>query len=741
MVPMRIMDNIMGDWFNDQDSMHARGTDGIPSTLKTIAAHYTACHPASPYRFRPFGNQGIIRLKDYRYHADLAAIFPEAPLESFVYVWGKYFAKSAGVLKFSLFPYGPAKVYMNGVQIASSNIFTERYIGSSIPIDLPLTTGWNHLVIRFSRTRAGFGGAFGTWLGKLDYYFLKPLSECEDQEGFVYTQPMAFPLPAIPCGDVACQVSEDIWESNTHWDAMAQSKGSFGRIFGLPPGGIALARTQVRIPRGMPVACRLSGSTQGLMRLMVGTAVLYDQNQGGVVGQTRELSPGTYPVVVVSGCPMGTWDLQVSLVDPVSNEPLEFENPLLSAKSPYVWLYGGLFASEEAALEGQSDFDPDQLIQTSEGPSYWRLDFPGGWVRQYNENELYGHWSYPLGVTLSGLVETSRTLVDKTFCQTLGDYVASHVRKSIGTFPYAMWDKEHLGGATAVHHLLTSIDSLDDCGSFGSCVMEVARDHDAGPFRPIVDYIADYIAHRQIRLPDGTFFRKNLMHTFHEDTMWADDLYMSVPFLCRYSQLSGDGSYLDDAARQFLGFKKHLYMEDKQVMSHVYDFKREMATGVPWGRGNGWTLFSLSELLGVLSQEHPLYSRLLEFFQELCAGYLRLQDAHGMWHQVLDMPRSYPETSCTAMFIYAFCKGIRFGWLEDPTPYRQACIKAWDALERHAIDWQGNIHGVCRGSEFSFSPVYYAEELTPRLNDTHGIGIVLLAGVEMLRMKKWISAL
>ena len=47
-----------------------------------------------------------------------------------------------------------------------------------------------------------------------------------------------------------------------------------------------------------------------------------------------------------------------------------------------------------------------------------------------------------------------------------------------------------------------------------------------------------------------------MMHHFHNMTMWADDLYMSVPFLVRYSQFTGDQKYLDDAANQFFGFKK-----------------------------------------------------------------------------------------------------------------------------------------------------------------------------------------
>ncbi|MDR1863698.1 MAG: glycoside hydrolase family 88 protein, partial [Treponema sp.] len=68
-----------------------------------------------------------------------------------------------------------------------------------------------------------------------------------------------------------------------------------------------------------------------------------------------------------------------------------------------------------------------------------------------------------------------------------------------------------------------------------------------------------------------------------------------------------------------------------------------------------------------------------------------------------------------------------------------AAEKAWQALERYSVDKDGNVWGVCRGSEFSFNPRYYAEHLLPRLNDTHGIGIVLLAGVELLKMRRGLA--
>jgi len=171
-------------------------------------------------------------------------------------------------------------------------------------------------------------------------------------------------------------------------------------------------------------------------------------------------------------------------------------------------------------------------------------------------------------------------------------------------------------------------------------------------------------------------------------------------------------------------------------MSHVYDFKFNKPTNIPWGRGNGWVLFSLAELLRVLPEDHADREELMRFFRDLCEGYLALQGENGLWHQVLTMPESYEETSCTSMFVYAYAHGIRCGWLADREPYIAAVEKGWQGLARLAIDKHGNIYGVCRGSGYAFSPLYYKDDLSWNLNDTHGIGIVMLAGIETWLMRK-----
>jgi rhamnogalacturonyl hydrolase YesR len=106
---------------------------------------------------------------------------------------------------------------------------------------------------------------------------------------------------------------------------------------------------------------------------------------------------------------------------------------------------------------------------------------------------------------------------------------------------------------------------------------------------------------------------------------------------------------------------------------------------------------------------------------------------------VLDEHDSYPETSCTSMFAYAFARGVQYGWLKDVDTYVRTVFKAWEALNRGSVDRLGNVYGVCRGSEFSFTSDYYKRDLLWNLNDTHGIGIVLLAGVEVHRLTQFLQ--
>lgn len=147
-------------------------------------------------------------------------------------------------------------------------------------------------------------------------------------------------------------------------------------------------------------------------------------------------------------------------------------------------------------------------------------------------------------------------------------------------------------------------------------------------------------------------------------------------------------------------------------------------------------MFSLSYFLDGLTEELENYNELMKLFLTLSGSYRRLQGEKGLWHQVLTDSSSYEEASCTAMFTYAFSKGVKNGWYgEEAFLYREAAEKGFKGLTEYCIDKDGSVYGVCKGSGFSFTKEYYRDELFWVVNDNHGIGIVLLAGNELLDLE------
>lgn len=719
----------MGRYFEDHQSMFAQTGMQVERTLDAVMRRYRGQNPPIGPTFRAYAREGIMRGKDYRYEADFNRWFGRAPNGVYVYAWATIWSDCAGELKFDLSVHCPTVVYLNQQCAFRSTFLEERYPDERQKLRLPLEEGWNHLVLRFQKTSAGFGGVFGTWLGKAPYYFLMPTAERSGQEGWIFCEPQTSELAVIPDRGATEAGTGVTWLPRSEWTPGQQAMGQCRRIFGLKGGASAVGWTRGAFLQPGRGQYALRGRSLGPITVTIADQVVFTAARAGAISGTVRVPFGCHDVMVRTDCAGRDWGFEFALRDDTG--PVSFSSPCQVQGSPLPWIYAGPLGAEQAdALVKVHNLN--KLVRGIDGDTYWRLDAPKLWVRPYNTNAHYGRWNYPLGVTLYGLLHSAQLIGSEETQR----YIVGHMTFCSEIFDYAMWDRQQYGGATNVHHLLTSIDSLDDCGSFGSSLLEVMKYADIPGGRSIADYVADYITSKQVRLPDGTFFRKHLMHVFHEDTLWADDLYMCVPFLCRYYQLTGDARYVDDAARQFIGFRKLLYMPEKKLMSHVYDFSRGMATGVAWGRGNGWVLFSLSELLMVLPEQHPQRETVLGMFRELCSGCLAQQDAVGMWHQVLDEHDSYPETSCTSMFACAFARGVRFGWFVAPGPYLRAAFKAWEAINRVSVDRLGNVHGVCRGSEFSFTSDYYKRELLWNLNDTHGIGIVLLAGVEVLRLSQ-----
>lgn len=715
----------MGYYFDDSQSINAyEGTDP-QAIISSLAYRYMGQNLKHGLYYRAYTNNGIVRTTDYRYLVDFNKIFPDSKDKECVWAFTKFYSAGKSSFGWDINCFGPMVVYVNGEVAYKSDIFKERYSETSTRVFMDVEEGWNDIRIQFKKTKAGFGGQFGTWIGKWDMYTLMPTKERDGQEGFVFTE--LVPDDYVPEFEIG--MSEMDFDKKLYpvinWSDDEMKKGQLTRMFGTPNGQYAVGYTKVFADDINNTTHKFTLDTKGETVVYINKKEVF-KTKGGKETFDATLPLGTYDIYVKCICDGSDWGYTLEC------DTVEFESAARVKGTDDVWMYIGTFVKD---FEFPFDTASDMLHIVGEPATYWRLDAPDTFVRPYNENTLFGRWNYPLGVTMYGLLHTAIAIGSED----IKNYIKDHVQLCIDTLEYALWDKEQYGGATSIHNLLTSIDSLDDCGSFASMMLEVNKYLGLRDVKKVADYVGDYIYNHQSRLEDGTFFRKEMMHHFHNMTMWADDLYMSVPFLVRYSQFTGDQKYLDDAANQFFGFKKRLFMPEEKIMSHVYDFKYDSKTNVPWGRGNGWVVFSMTELLEVLPEDHPKRNDLIEFLNTLCEGYLALQDDEGMWHQVLNDHESYPETSCTSMFIYAFSRGIRFGWLKNPEKYVKAIYKAWKGVSKTSVDSNGNVYGVCRGSEFSFIADYYKYELGWNLNDTHGTGIVMLAGIEVIRLNKFLA--
>ena len=160
----------------------------------------------------------------------------------------------------------------------------------------------------------------------------------------------------------------------------------------------------------------------------------------------------------------------------------------------------------------------------------------------------------------------------------------------------------------------------------------------------------------------------------------TDDVYMTVPLLVRKWKATGQAAFIEDATQQVVGTYQRLFDPQTQLLRHLWDLKTNGPAGEFWGRGNGWAVLSCCDLLDVLPADHSLRPKVLELFRTHMEGIRRYADSAGGWHQVLDHPESWLETSATGMLTFGLAHGVNAGWLD--ASYLEAATRGWKALEK-----------------------------------------------------------
>ncbi len=247
------------------------------------------------------------------------------------------------------------------------------------------------------------------------------------------------------------------------------------------------------------------------------------------------------------------------------------------------------------------------------------------------------------------------------------------------------------------------------------------------PYNPLIDNYIRYISTGQFRLKDGTLARKQPM----PETLWLDDLYMSVPALAQMGKLTGQRRYYDDAAKQVLQFSDRMFVREKGLYMHGWVADMAVHPAFHWARANGWALMAMVELLEVLPENHPARPAVLDLLRAHIRALAACQSGTGMWHQLLDRSDSYLETSATSIYAYCIARAVNRGWI-DSAAYGPMAQLAWNAVSTK-VNGEGQVEGTCIGTGMAFDPAFYYYRPTS-VFAAHGYGPVLLAGAEMVKL-------
>ncbi|KAH9481790.1 Unsaturated rhamnogalacturonyl hydrolase YteR [Psilocybe cubensis] len=240
---------------------------------------------------------------------------------------------------------------------------------------------------------------------------------------------------------------------------------------------------------------------------------------------------------------------------------------------------------------------------------------------------------------------------------------------------------------------------------------------------------------------------------------WLDGIYMGEIFYASYTstfQLSNDTAW-DDITNQFVLMFQNTIQNatapnNTGLMYHGYDHSgvapwasadRGHSPEV-WDRALGWYSMALVDILDIMPQSHPGYSRILSILQLLVPRIQKAADpTSGAWWLVMTQPgrtKNYFESSGTAMFVYALLKAVRLGHVYDEDG--SILLSARKAYEYMVNNWvvvnpdgtMNWLNTVIVGSLDTTGDFdYYVSQVTD-VNDLKGVAAFLLASLEFERL-------
>ena len=240
--------------------------------------------------------------------------------------------------------------------------------------------------------------------------------------------------------------------------------------------------------------------------------------------------------------------------------------------------------------------------------------------------------------------------------------------------------------------------------------------------------------------------------------LWDDTVYMVSEFLIQMYKLTGDDKYLQEAISQLLLHGEKLEDPVTGLWYHGWDNDTipsqdpccqpgwaenpDRRNNEFWGRGNGWIVMTLVDLLEVMPQEDEHRPVLMASLRKKLDTLMPLQDEKtGHWYQLPVYPGekgNYIESSSTAMFAYAAAKAVKLGLLPR-NQYIKQIERAYDGLKEYSLKDVGKylkMDNICEGTCIGDKDYYYGRGVVDERAYAFGISVMFYDVYQQLVSKR-----
>lgn len=251
---------------------------------------------------------------------------------------------------------------------------------------------------------------------------------------------------------------------------------------------------------------------------------------------------------------------------------------------------------------------------------------------------------------------------------------------------------------------------LDDNTAPGHVMCEMVKRTDDEVLRKAVIRLAEHLYSRRrvrgvgitfedtlraLRQPYGGAPLSDEQQALMQDPgagIWLDCMHFDPPFYAHLGEIGAGPEWSQRAVDEILAYCELLYDAELGMYQHYWLEKTQRAYIRGWGRGQGWALLGLLDVVAHADNATPRYAEVVARAHDLAVAMLRFQLADGNWWAMVHEPASGPESSTAAFMACAFYRGIRLGVLAADR-FREPADRAFAAISNN-LDADGNLQGV-----------------------------------------------